>query len=86
MTVEEEHKHLQTYLLMLKYYYYEEHTSIIPDVNFDMCEKFTKELQNKLGIAEDEDYPTDMVGFSKKSSFWELVKEKYKFVSKNLQD
>lgn len=77
---EKEHEHMQIYLMMLKYYYYEEHTSVIPDINFDVAEKYTKDLQKKLNISENEDLPTDMVGFNYNSTYWQKAKDKYKFI------
>lgn len=80
MSPELEHEHMQTYLMMLKYFYYEEHISVIPDQGFDIAEKYTMNLQKKLGIPEKEDLPTNMVGFSYKSSYWQKAQDKYKFI------
>lgn len=69
MTKEEHHEYYQTYIMYLKYRYYENHTSIVPDNVFDSLEILCKGLKKELGIEENAIYPTDMVGINYNSSY-----------------
>lgn len=68
---------IQVQLLFYKYYYYKNNESLIPDIQYDVLKKVSKELSIVLHKnTKCSSCVHNMVGFSKNSPYWDRVKER----------